>query len=66
MSFVEEIEKIQEEKKEERQRSVEYRELSAFYAKMKGLGLVTKQEYTIPSLDTTGRRVRELMCRCTC
>lgn len=66
MSLVENIEKILEEKKEEREGSAEYRELRDFYTKMKQLGLVTKQEYTIPPLDTTGRRVRELMCQSTC
>lgn len=66
MSLVENVKKVVEKKEDEMKGSGEYRELSAFYSKMKELGLVRKQEYTIPPLDTTGRRVRELMCRSTC
>jgi hypothetical protein len=66
MSLAENVKRIVEQNEEAMKGSREYRELSVFYAKMKELGLVRKQEYTIPPLDTTGRRVRELMCRHIC
>jgi len=66
MSLIDQVKKTVEEQDEAKKGNSEYRELSAFYAKMKELGLVQKQEYSIPPLDTTGRRVRELMCQTNC
>lgn len=66
MSLVENVKKVVEEKEETMKGCGEYSELSAFYTRMKELGFVRKQEYTIPPLDTTGRRVQELMCRSIC
>ena len=35
-------------------------ELQAFYVEMQQLGLARQQEYSLPPLDTAGRRVYEL------
>lgn len=35
----------------------EFRDLQAFYTRMKEAGLLVKQEYELPPLDTVGRSV---------
>lgn len=38
----------------------EFAKLQEFYLEMQKIGVAQKQEYTLPPLDTTGRRVQEL------
>lgn len=41
--------------------SPEFVKLREFYLEMKESGIAQKQEYTLPPLDTTGRRLHEMI-----
>ena len=59
MSIVENVEKVLKEDGEKFAQNPEFKELQEFYSEMQRLGLVTKQEYTLPPLDTGGQRYHE-------
>lgn len=66
MSLAENVTETVKKNEEAMEQKGNYARLNAFYTKMKELGILQKQEYTIPPLDTTGRRVQELMCQTEC
>ena len=60
MNIKEKIEQALEGKRESLLADPEFTKLQEFYLEMQRLGVVRKQEYTLPPLDTTGRRVQEM------
>ncbi len=60
MTIVEEVKKEIEEKKETLKNNKEYVRLRDFYIEMQELGVAKKNEYTLPPLDTIGRKLYEV------
>lgn len=58
MSIVEEVETVVAQGDAEREASADLRRLMAFYEEMQRQGLVRKQEYNLPLIDTIGRSPR--------
>lgn len=58
MSITKRIKKAIENEKEKNQES-STTNLNEYYEKVKKLGIVKKQEYNIPPIDTVGRRLYE-------
>ena len=55
METVTELQKTIAEKEQDFSSDPEFRRLRDFYEEMKRQGLVKKQEYSLPPLDTTGQ-----------
>lgn len=59
MSIVENVEKVLKENGDRLAQNDEFRELRRFYEEMQREGLATRQEYTLPPLDTGGQRFHD-------
>lgn len=59
MSIIRRIQKAVNTEKE-KQKESQGNQLNEYYEKIKKLGIVKKQEYNIPPIDTVGRRLYEL------
>ena len=57
METTNELQKLLAAKEHELASNPEFVRLREFYEEMKRLGLVTKQEYSLPPLDTGGQRI---------
>lgn len=60
MSIEERVKQTLEENRESFANDPEFTKLQEFYLEMQRLGLVRQQEYDLPPLDTSGRRVYEM------
>lgn len=59
MSIVKRIQKVID-NEEQKQKESQGIQLNEYYEKIKKLGIVKKQEYNLPPIDTVGRRLYEL------
>ena len=59
MTIVDRIEQETRKKKEEFEKEPEFQSLRDFYSEMQSLGIAKKPEYSMPPLDTIGRRLYE-------
>lgn len=59
MQITKRMQKAIEETKREFAKSPEFTKLSEFYQEMQSAGIAKKQEYTLPPLDTIGRRLNQ-------
>ena len=57
METVDEVQKVLAEKEQEFGSNPEFVRLREFYEEMKNRGLVKKQEYSFPPLDTAGQQL---------
>lgn len=59
VTLVRQVEQALKEIEGARRLEVEFRDLQRFYDEMKRLGLVVKQEYGLPPIDTVGRTAHQ-------
>ena len=60
METVDEVQKVLAEKEQDFTADPEFLRLREFYEEMKRKGLVKKQEYSVPPLDTAGQQLFRL------
>lgn len=60
MSITEQVHKAVQCDSTKMAENTDFTKLRDFYAEMQRLGIATKQEYSLPPLDTVGRRVHQL------
>lgn len=63
MQIAKRVQKAMKETKRDFAKDPGFVKLSEFYQKMQNAGAVRKQEYTLPPLDTIGRRLNQAIVK---